>query len=382
MLEKYPITRIVHDRRKMGSRGKPATVEIEILFEKKRKWISTGVRVPSINWKDNRGVVGLPDAMDLNMKISKLDNAIKNYIRQLMIDDKPFLWSGLDQVVNRVQCKSTFVEFVEDLVNNRKDIKESTRRNHKKFLYALQEFKLINYFNDLTRGNICKYDDWLRSRKAYTQSTIASYHKYMKVYIHEAIRQEMLRFNPYDGYKVEQGKPRMRKYLTLIEVKAIENCMLPNASLERVRDLFIFQCYTGLSYADMKKFDFRNVKERNGKKVIHDVRQKTGEDFYIVLLPIALLILEKYQYVLPIITNEQYNMRLKLVAMYAKIEKPLTSHMGRHTYATLCLNSGVKIEVLAQMLGHSDIKTTQIYAKMVNTTVEEAYEKLQQVLTE
>ena len=111
---------------------------------------------------------------------------------------------------------------------------------------------------------------------------------------------------------------------------------------------------------------------------MHDVRQKTGEEFYIVLLPKAIHILKRYDYRLPLISNQQYNMRLKIVADAAALDKQLTSHMGRHTYATICLNSGIKIEVLAKMMGHSDIKTTQIYARMINTTVENAYDVLEE----
>ena len=141
--------------------------------------------------------------------------------------------------------------------------------------------------------------------------------------------------------------------------------------------MFLFQCYTGLAYSDMRKFDFRDVQQRGKRLVLHDVRKKTGEDFYIVLLPPAIEILNKYDFRLPLMSNEQYNMRLKLVAESAGIEKNLTSHMGRHTFATLSLNSGIKIEVLAQMMGHADIRTTQIYAKMINCTVEEAYSVLE-----
>lgn len=132
----------------------------------------------------------------------------------------------------------------------------------------------------------------------------------------------------------------------------------------------------GLAYADFSKFDFRDIIERNGKFVLNDVRQKTGEEFYILIMPRAMEILKKYGNRLPVMSNQQYNMRLKVVADAAGIDKKLTSHMGRHTYATLALNNGVKIEVLARMLGHADIKTTQVYARLIDTTVEMAYDEL------
>lgn len=191
----------------------------------------------------------------------------------------------------------------------------------------------------------------------------------------------MVSKSPYEGFKVEKGKPGLRKFLTNEELSAIQTAKMPTESLERVRDMFVFQCYTGLSYTDMKQFDFNKVIKRNDKYIINDIRQKTGSDFYIVLMPICLAILEKYNYKLPVLTNEQYNLRLKLVAMYAGLHKNLTSHMGRHTYATMCVNAGVPLAVLAKMLGHSRIETTQIYAKIVNTTVEDAYSLLENKLS-
>ena len=179
------------------------------------------------------------------------------------------------------------------------------------------------------------------------------------------------------GFRVDQGKPRKRRFLSPEELVRIETCKVATPSLEKVRDMFMFQCYTGLAYSDLRKFDFRLVQQRGNRYILHDVRKKTNEDFYIVLLPPAMEILGKYEYKLPLMTNEQYNMRLKLIAESAGLDKNLTSHMGRHTFATMSLNSGIKIEVLAQMMGHADIRTTQIYAKMINCTVEEAYSVLE-----
>lgn len=377
MKKQYPTVKIIHQRRKSVTSGKLSTVEIEIAYQGKRRWLSTGVRVLPKNWSDKLKVIGLPDSLDLNLKIESLERAITNHIRQLMIDGKPFEWAGLNYVLENTHMEGSFLKFVENRVLARQDIKDTTKRNHKKLVVALKEFKLINSFNDLTRGNIVRFDDWLRARKTYTQSTIASYHRFLKVYINEAIRQDLISNNPYLGIKIDNGKPSARKFLTPEELAKVESAVMPTPSIERVREMFIFQCYTGLSYSDMRKFDFKNVQLRGNRYVLHDVRKKTEEDYYIVLLPPAMEILKKYEFHLPMMTTEQYNMRLKIVAEAAGIDKRLTSHMGRHTFATMSLNSGIKIEVLAQMMGHADIRTTQIYAKMINCTVEEAYTVLE-----
>lgn len=377
-LEPYPKTRLVFDRRKESLPTKEGRIEIEISHGTRRKWIATGVKVLPKNWdKKTSNVIGRLDAHRVNKAIETSMRPIVKFIEKLKIDEKPFKWEELDQMLEKKSAGDSFVKFVENYANTRKDIREGTRKNHMKLVHALSEYKKIISFDDLTRYNIIAFDQWLHARREYKQTTIACYHKFMKAYINEALRRELITENPYLGIKIDRGKSALRKYLTDDELEAVETVELKTDSLNKVRDLFVFQCYTGLAYADLSKFDFRKVVCRSGKYILHDTRQKTGEEFYIVLLSKAIDILKKYDYVLPVMTNQQYNLRLKLVSQYAGLDKELTSHMGRHTYATMCLNSGIQIEVLAKMMGHTDIKTTQIYAKMVNTTVEAAYDVLE-----
>lgn len=372
-MESYPTIRVVCGRRCSSVDNSISPVELEIYYKRKRKWISTGIKAKKENWYETKWIIGRSDAFDANMVINNLYSQVSTFIQKLMIEKKAFSWSSLNLILENRGNSKSFLFFVKNRVQERKDIKESTRRNHKKFAVALAEFGRIVSFEDINIANIKQYDKWLRGRKSYTQSTIASYHKYLKIYINEAVRLDLIDKNPYGSLKIDNGKPGVRKYLTMDELSRVQNCRISNQSIDKVRDMFIFQCYTGLAYSDLKRFDFHSVEKKGNRYILHDIRRKTEEDYYIVLLPPALDILKRYNYSLPIMSLEQYNMRLKLVAEYAGIQKNLTSHMGRHTFATISLNSGIKIEVLAQMLGHADIRTTQIYAKMVNSTVEEAY---------
>lgn len=372
-MNRYPEVRVIWGRRKtFGMKQSP--VEVEIYYCRKRKWISTGISVAKCNWSNMHHVVGRADALDANSKIDELYHRVIAYVRTLQVQNNPFSWSEFENYMDDGGGgDESFIKFVENLVETKNDITESTRRNHRKFSVALKEFGKIKTFEDLTYINITRYDDWLHGRNNYMQSTIASYHKYMKVYINEAIKRNLISTSPYIGFKVSQGKSSKRKYLTTDQLSAIEKSVMATPSIERVRDMFVFQCYTGLSYSDMKKFDFQKAEKKGDLYVFRDERQKTGEEFYIVLLPKALEILQKYSFKLPVISNEQYNLRLKLVALYAGLKVNLTSHMGRHTYASMCINSGIKIEVLSKMLGHTNVRTTQIYEHMVNATVEDAY---------
>ena len=123
------------------------------------------------------------------------------------------------------------------------------------------------------------------------------------------------------------------------------------------------------------------MQKRGDKYVILDARVKTDENYFIVLLSPAMEILKKYNFVLPKITNQQYNLRLKIVADYAGLDRNLTVHMSRHTFATMCLNYGVKIENVSKMLGHTNVRTTQEYAKVLNTEVEKEFEMLERILS-
>lgn len=295
-MERYPIAKIIFDRRKNSSNTKEGTVELEIYFQRKRKWISTGIKILPKHWHPQKKVINRPDFQDLNLKIDHIENTVLNFIRKLMIENKPFTWSCFESMLENEKNENSFIEFVTERVKNRNDIVESTRKNHLKFLNALLDFNKIRNFHDLTKPNIFRYDEWLYGRKKYTQATIASYHKYMKIYVNEAIRKELIQFNPYDGIKIDRGKSSIRKFLTQEEISILEGTHLATASLDKVKDLFMFQCYTGLAYADLSKFDFNQVIVRNGKYVVHDVRKKTGEEFYIILLPKAIEILKKYDY--------------------------------------------------------------------------------------
>ena len=159
------------------------------------------------------------------------------------------------------------------------------------------------------------------------------------------------------------------------ELDKIREAEIPLETINRVRDLFVFQCYTGLSYADFALFDFtHDIIEHEGKYIIRDVRLKTVEDYYIVLLSPALQLLKKYNYKMPVISNQQYNLRLKIVADYAGLDKKLTTHMARHTFATLAITNGVELKVVSKMLGHSSVRTTEIYATVINKAVDDGYE--------
>lgn len=374
---RYPTLRFVFDRKKTATKKHKASVQIEVLSERKRKYIGTGVKLYSDQWDERKKVINSMQMLELNRSLDEQIRIIQDWVNELIRKREPFDFEKLERFIKFSNKSENFIEFIERRIEERQDITESTKKTHRTFSESLRLFERITYFSDLTKENITIYDDWLHE-KGYSQPTVHNYHKRMKRYINEAIKFELIDKDPYSGLHFERGKHQIRKYLTEDELKKIIEAEIPSKTVRQVRDLSVFQAYTGISYADLAKFDFKkDITKKNGKMVIHDVRQKTEETYFIVLLSPALEVLERYKFILPVISNQQYNLRLKIVADYAKIDKNLTVHMARHTFATMCLNNGVKIENVSKMLGHSNIKTTQEYAKVLNSEVEKSFDLLE-----
>lgn len=374
----YPIIKVVFDRHKRATKTKTGLVQIEIYHNHTRRFFTTGVKVYSDQWLDKTFVRNRTDSIQLNETINNTLSKIRDCVNEVYKSSGDFFFDKFKALYESSEKETgSFIEFVSDRIDKRGN-RESTQKQHSVFLKSLKSFAIIHSFKDLTPLNINKYEDWLR-QKGIVQTTIYSYMKRFKVYVAEAVRFGYLEKNPFDGKHYERGKPKGRKYLTLSELKSLKDIVL-NPTLTKVRDVFLFMCYTSLSYSDMEKFDFdRDVFEQNGKLVFRDNRQKTDEEYFIVLIPQAVEILQKYDNKLPVFTNQRMNDYLKVIAHYANINKPITTHYARHTAACLALNNGVRIEAVSKMLGHANIKTTQTYAKLLTDEVELAYDKVAEV---
>ena len=160
------------------------------------------------------------------------------------------------------------------------------------------------------------------------------------------------------------------EFLTEDEVKKIKDKQLYCDRLDKVRDLFLFQCFTGLAYADMAKLTKEDFLGNSlGQTYIKKERCKTRVTFIAVLLPEALEVAKKYDYELPVLSNQKYNAYLKEIKDICGISKPLHTHIGRHTAATYLLNKGLSLETVAKILGHSSTSITKHYAKLLDNSV-------------
>lgn len=371
---KIATVRLTFDRYKVATKTHRGNLQIEILHDRKRKWISTGVKLYSDQWDERMHVVNAADAIELNEYINSKVMALEKWIR----DNPPFSWEKLDRFLEVGETTNNFIDYVNKAIDSRNDIKDSTKKSQRKLVSMLKEYGHIVFFSDLTAANILDFDNWLHGRRVrklhndgteyfepMRQQSIHDYHKCMKTYIHYARQRGVTKNDPYETLHFRRGESEDGRFLSEDELKRIEVSGMRSGSVSRAKDLFLFQCYTGLSYADLKEFDFSKAKEMNGQQVYSGKRRKTDESFFFMLLPKAMEILRKYDFKLPVISNIGYNKQLKKVAADANVDHPISSHWARRTAATILINHGVRVEVIAKILGHADITTTmKFYARL------------------
>lgn len=388
---KYPTTRFVFDRKKTATRKKESLIQVEVLLDGKKMYVTTGVKVCKHQWNAKTLVYNRLDMYDLNQRITAVKSGIDDYINNLIKEKKPFEWEAFAVFVKTPTGSSeTVISYIRRRIDERTDIKETTKKAHRRILSTLEDFGKLSTFSQLTKAVIAEYYEWLMGReithideggnevkRKMAQQTVAGYMKVFRTYIHDAILHERIDKDPSIGIKVRRGKSEEGRWLTEKEVDEIYKAAMPTYSLRKVRDLFIFMTETGLAYADMMKFDINKaVKGKDGVYTYTDERLKTGNKFFFVLTDRAMEILEAYGNRLPHITNQQFNIRLKMVADVAHIDKPIATHYARRTCGYRLLNNGMPIEVVSKILGHKSIKTTEAtYAKILNDTVLKAYKE-------
>jgi site-specific recombinase XerD len=200
----------------------------------------------------------------------------------------------------------------------------------------------------------------------------------LKKIINYSIQLGYIQSSPMANYTIE-FMPVHRVPLTMEEIKKLAALDLNRQVLKDVRDVFLMQCYTGLSYGDIKQLTANHIQAGdNGKNWIRMKRQKTSVSFAVPLLPMAMSVLGRYLAIstpesplMPVISNQKMNNNLKLLQELAGISKNLTTHLARHSFATtITLSNGVPIETVSKMLGHTKLSTTQIYAKVLDAKID------------
>ncbi|WP_445749415.1 site-specific integrase [Polaribacter sp.] len=255
---------------------------------------------------------------------------------------------------------------------------ETSLKHTKNFIFWKYNITDIN-IEKIDHSFITEYEFYLRSVRKCANNTAVKYIKNFHKIINQCLANGWLNKDPFTNYK-SKVKEVIREFLTEKEIETILNKRLTSERLELVRDIFIFSCFTGLAYIDVKQLNLDNISLGiDGDKWIFKNRQKTDTASKIPILPVAQEIINKYAQhpvcknenrLLPILSNQKMNAYLKEIADVCKINKDLTFHIARHTFATkVTLSNGVPLETVSKMLGHTNLKTTQHYAKILDKKI-------------
>ena len=259
-------------------------------------------------------------------------------------------------------------------------------KNFLKHQYKLTDIPLFR----IKYSFIVDLDHYFKTVRKCNNNTTYKYLKNLKKVINIAIKNDWLSKDPFAKYKSTLVEVK-REYLTKEELQNLQNLKLSIPRLDFVRDIFIFSCYSGLAYIDVTNLTMDNIRRGiDGDLWIITQRKKTKIPSNVPLLPKSKQLLEKYKlfpgkktdsHIFPSLSNQKLNAYLKELADLASINKNLTFHIARHTFATtVTLSNGVPIESISSMLGHKNIRTTQIYSKVVNEKVSKDMSKLKRRL--
>lgn len=203
----------------------------------------------------------------------------------------------------------------------------------------------------------------------YDKSTAAGYMTKLKTFITYGIDNNKISINPFQNIKIEKGHKPI-DYLTEEEIEILKNAPIENESLSRVRDCAVFQIASGIAYCDVLSLEPDDLKCENGTYYINKRRQKTGTEYFSIVLPVGVEIFKKYGGKLPMISNQKYNMMLKTIGAICGLKTSLHSHLFRHSYCTMLLNRGVPLKTVSRCAGHSNSKITEaFYAHLHNSTI-------------
>ena len=388
-------TAIVFDHRGRTKKGAEGPLEVRVTIDRHPYYINTGVRVCERQWQFDK-VVRHPQADKLNERLGILLGRIMDKVNYALDNDKEIDVAQIRRKIWETASEKTLIEWLRNEVTLM-SVADGTRKHYKTLVKRMQDYGGMSSWQDVTVENIYKWDAWLHTlggnNGKITQSGVWNYHRYLKCLLNRAVRCGKLASNPYMLLKGEfsRGESENTEYLTEDEMRKIrEFSPTPGTWMERVKDLFVFQMYTGLAYSDAQTFDIGkykcvNVRDKITGKItkqwrIIGNRIKTGEPYVNQLLPPAVEVLEKYDMQVPQIVNAVYNRELKTIGKALGITTPLHSHLARHTFATWMLRNGAKFENVSKMLGHSNIRTTQRYAKVLDESVHEDFNKIEELL--
>ena len=393
-------TAIIYNHRGRFSKDGTAPVEVRVTIARRAYYINTGVSVRPREWKFGQ-IVDRYNSDDLNERVRIMLQRVDRVVNERLAKEAEteINFEDVRKMVfapdsrRKVKDAEDMVAWMADEVS-RLGVRRGTMLHYKVSVAVLAESGIMRKWSDLSVENVHKWDAYLHGiRKHQTdaevkagkpveyisQATVRNYHKDIKALLGRALKFGLIAANPYDRMKgeIKRGNTETVEFLTKDELARIEGLTLIDGSiLAAARDMFIFQAYTGMAFSDMQAFSLEKCRRDGDRWLMAGQRVKTGVTYYVRLLPQVLAVVEKYGGELPKVAVQTYNKNLKKIAEATGITKRLTSHVGRHTFATWALHEGVPIERVSKMLGHAKVTQTQRYAKVLAEDVFGEFDKL------
>ena len=368
--------RLVYNRKKQLNRQGTALVQVEALLNQRKVYFRTNLYLKPEHWNSrNAQVDNHPQAHDLNSMLFEFILHLQAIELSLWKRGIPVTLSLLKDAIRKDKpVNVTFPVFARIYVQE-SDRKRSTKENLMTTVTVLQEFRPGLDFKDITYTFLKDFEVHLKE-KGNSVNTVAKHMRQLRTLVNEAINQGYIPSDayPFRKYKIKQEKGR-KEFLTPDELKRLENLDV-DKKLRHVLDAFLFCCYTGLRYSDFCQLTPENIIRVNGKRWFYFKSVKTDVE---VRLPLhllfegkALAVLERYDIVTDfakIGPNSEANKHLAQLATLARIRKHITYHTARHTCATLLVHQGVPITTVQKLLGHTSVRTTEVYSEVLSNTI-------------
>lgn len=368
--------RLVYNRKKHLNKQGTALVQVEASLNQRKIYFKTNLYIKPEHWdKRTSQVIGHPQANDLNSMLFEFVLHLQGIELALWKRGVPATLSLLKDAMKKNRpINITFPIFAKEYVQH-SDRRESTKENLFTTITVLQEFRSGLDFKDITYTFLKDFEVYLRE-KGNGINTVAKHLRQLRTLVNEAINQGYIHADayPFRKFKIKQEKGR-HEFLTPDELKKLENLEVHDLKLRHVLDAFLFCCYVGLRFSDFCQLTPSNFIRVNGKKWLHFKSIKTGIELRLPLHLLfegkALSILDKYDITefANLGSNSEVNKSLSVIIGMTRIKKHITYHTARHTCATLLIHQGVPITTVQRLLGHTSVKTTEIYSEILSSTI-------------
>ena len=368
--------RLVYNRKKHLNKQGTALVQVEASLNQRKIYFKTNLYIKPEHWdKRTSQVIGHPQANDLNSMLFEFVLHLQGIELALWKRGVPATLSLLKDAMKKNRpINITFPIFAKEYVQH-SDRRESTKENLFTTITVLQEFRPGLDFKDITYTFLKDFEVYLRE-KGNGINTVAKHLRQLRTLVNEAINQGYIHADayPFRKFKIKQEKGR-HEFLTPDELKKLENLEVHDLKLRHVLDAFLFCCYVGLRFSDFCQLTPSNFIRVNGKRWLHFKSIKTGIELRLPLHLLfegkALAILDRYCITkfASLGSNSEVNKALSVITSMARIKKHVTYHTARHTCATLLIHQGVPITTVQKLLGHTSVKTTEIYSEILSSTI-------------